>query len=288
MKFIYKIPGYILLLFGGFCLSWGGLIVRTFETSDAWNILLLRSFFFFLGVSTFLFINYKKDTIKIIKKSGLPALLGGFTMSFSFVAFVFAMINTSVANVVFIISTQTMFLAILGFFYLKEKVSLISFISIVLAMAGITVMVGDSVSSGSLFGNLIALVIPISFSVLVMIVRKNSNLDMVPAIWYASIFTIIYGLIMAESLNFTNHDIFMGFLLGVPQLTFGFICITIGSRTTQSVTVGLLMLSETLCAPLWVWLFINEIPPLSVFSGGAIIILAVIIKSLERKKAVTT
>ncbi|MDB9743359.1 DMT family transporter [Pelagibacteraceae bacterium] len=288
MKFIYKIPGYILLLFGGFCLSWGGLIVRTFETSDAWNILLLRSFFFFLGVSTFLFINYKKDTIKIIKKSGLPALLGGFTMSFSFVAFVFAMINTSVANVVFIISTQTMFLAILGFFYLKEKVSLISFISIVLAMAGITVMVGDSVSSGSLFGNLIALVIPISFSVLVMIVRKNSNLDMVPAIWYASIFTIIYGLIMAESLNFTNHDIFMGFLLGVPQLTFGFICITIGSRTTQSVTVGLLMLSETLCAPLWVWLFINEIPPLSVFLGGAIIILAVIIKSLERKKAVTT
>ena len=288
MKFIYKIPGYILLLFGGFCLSWGGLIVRTFETSDAWNILLLRSFFFFLGVSTFLFINYKKDTIKIIKKSGLPALLGGFAMSFSFVAFVFAMINTSVANVVFIISTQTMFLAILGFFYLKEKVSLISFISIVLAMAGITVMVGDSVSSGSLFGNLIALVIPISFSVLVMIVRKNSNLDMVPAIWYASIFTIIYGLIMAESLNFTNHDIFMGFLLGVPQLTFGFICITIGSRTTQSVTVGLLMLSETLCAPLWVWLFINEIPPLSVFLGGAIIILAVIIKSLERKKAVTT
>lgn len=287
MKFIYKIPGYILLLFGGFCLSWGGLIVRTFETSDAWNILLLRSFFFFLGVSTFLFINYKKDTIKVIKKSGFPALLGGFAMSFSFVAFVFAMINTSVANVVFIISTQTMFLAILGFFYLKEKVSLISFISIVLAMAGITVMVGDSVSSGSLFGNLIALVIPISFSVLVMIVRKNSNLDMVPAIWYASIFTIIYGLIMAESLNFTNHDIFMGFLLGVPQLALGFICITIGSRTTASATIGLLMLSETLFGPIWVWLFLNEIPPLSVFIGGFVIILALIIKSFDKRKSLT-
>ena len=90
MKFIYKIPGYILLLFGGFCLSWGGLIVRTFETSSAWNILLLRSFFFFLGISIFLLINYKKDTFKVIKKSGFPALLGGFTMSFSFVAFVLA------------------------------------------------------------------------------------------------------------------------------------------------------------------------------------------------------
>ena len=35
------------------------------------------------------------------------------------------MSNTTVANVVFIISTQTMFLAIFGYFYLKEKVSLI-------------------------------------------------------------------------------------------------------------------------------------------------------------------
>ena len=88
---------------------------------------------------------------------------------------------------------------------------------------------------------------------------------------------------MAESLNFTNHDIFMGFLLGVPQLTFGFICITIGSRTTQSVTVGLLMLSETLCAPLWVWLFINEITQTSVLLGGGIIVIAVIFKTLEQK-----
>ena len=116
MQFIYKLPGYMLLLFGGFCLSWGGFIVRSFKTTNAWEILLLRSFFFFLAISTFLFLTYKKDSIKIIKKSGLPALVGGFVMSFSFIAFVFAMMNTSVANVVFIISTQTMFLAIFGFF----------------------------------------------------------------------------------------------------------------------------------------------------------------------------
>ena len=69
---------------------------------------------------------------------------GGFVMSLSFIALLLAMTNTTVANVVFIISTQTMFLAIFGYFYLKEKVSLISFISILLAMSGITIMVGDS------------------------------------------------------------------------------------------------------------------------------------------------
>ena len=126
MQFLYKIPGYMLLLFGGFCLSWGGLIVRSFETSNAWDILLLRSSFFFLGVTTFLILTYKKKAADIIIKAGLPGFLGGFVMSFSFIAFVFAMMNTSVANVVFIISTQTMFLALFGFIYLREKVSIIS------------------------------------------------------------------------------------------------------------------------------------------------------------------
>ena len=284
MNFLYKIPGYILLLFGGFCLSWGGFIIRSFEEASVWQILLLRSVFFMIALIIFLFATYRKDTIKIIKDAGYPAVLGGLVMSLSFIAFVVSMSNTTVANVVFIISTQTMFLAVFGYFYLKEKVSLISFFSIILAMAGITIMVGDSLSSGSFFGNIVALAIPINFSILVMIIRKNKNLDMVPAIFYSGLFSIIYGLILSDSFVFNNHDIFMGFLLGVPQLAFGFICITIGSRTTPSTTIGLLMLTETLFAPIWVWLFLNEIPPLSVLIGGSVIILAIIFKSFEKNK----
>ena len=287
MQFLYKTPGYLLLLFGGFCLSWGGFIIRSFEEASVWQILLLRSIFFMLALIVFLLLTYKKNTIKIIKDAGFPALLGGLVMSLSFIAFVVSMSNTSVANVVFIISTQTMFLAIFGYFYLKEKVSVISFISIVLAMSGIVVMVGDSLSSGFFFGNIVALAIPINFSILVMIIRKNKNLDMVPAIFYSGIFSIIYGLILSESFVFTSHDILMGFFLGVPQLAFGFICITIGSRSTPSTTIGLLMLTETIFGPIWVWLFLNEIPPVSVFIGGVIIILAIITKSFDKKIATT-
>ena len=287
MQFLYKIPGYILLLFGGFCLSWGGFIIRSFEEASIWQILFLRSFFFLLALIAFLWVTYKKNTFNIIKESGLPGLLGGFVLSFSFVAFVVAMSNTTVANVVFIISTQTMFLAIFGYFYLKEKVSLIGSISILLAMSGIIIMVGDSISGGSLFGNIVALAIPINFAILVMIIRKNTKVDMVPAIFYSGIFSLIYGFFLAESFEFTKHDLWMGFLLGVPQLAVSFVCITIGSRTVESATVGLLMLMETLCAPLWVWLFLNEIPPISVFIGGAVIILAIILKSFDKKHSKT-
>jgi len=284
MLFLYKIPGYILLLFGGFCLSWGGLIIRSFEEASIWQILFLRSIFFLLALLTFLYATYKKNIFNIIKESGLPGLLGGFVMSLSFIAFIVAMSNTSVANVVFIISTQTMFLAIFGYFYLKEKLSLVSSASIFLAMSGIIIMVGDSITGGSLFGNIVALAIPINFAIYVMIIRKNTKVDMIPAIFYSGLFSLIYGFFLAESFEFTKHDLWMGFLLGVPQLAFGFICITIGSRTVESATVGLLMLMETLCAPLWVWLFLNEIPPFSVFLGGAIIIFAIILKSFDKAK----
>ena len=86
-----------------------------------------------------------------------------------------------------------------------------------------------------------------------MIIRKNKNLDMVPAVFYSGVFSIIYGLLLSESFSYSNHDIFMGFLLGVPQLAFGFICITIGSRTTPSTTV--VAAYRNFILPIWVWIF---------------------------------
>ena len=105
MNFIYKTPGFILCLLGGFFLSWGGLIIRLFETNDMWQILLIRSFFFIIALMVFLVLTYKKDSIAIIKKSGIPAIIAGLFLSLSFVAYVAAMSLTTVANVVFIIST---------------------------------------------------------------------------------------------------------------------------------------------------------------------------------------
>ena len=189
MNLIYKIPGYILCLLGGFFLSWGGLIIRSFETTDIWQILTVRSFFFIIALILFLVLTYKKNTITIIKNSGIPAIIAGLFLSLSFVAYIVAMSKTSVANVVFIISTQTIFLAVFGFLFLKEKINLKGFVSIVLAFVGLVVMLGDSINQGTLLGNIVAFAIPINFTILVMIIRKFPELDMVPAIFYSGIFS---------------------------------------------------------------------------------------------------
>ena len=287
MQFLYKIPGYILCLFAGFWLSFGGPLIRSFEAAGPWQILFWRSLFFLLALVIFLILTYKKESFNIIKKAGFPGILGGFFLSTSFVGYIFSITETTIANVVFIISSQTLFLAVFGYFFLKEKISLRSFMAIILAVSGVILMVGDSVSSGSLIGNLAALLIPINFSVLIIIIRKHPNLDMVPAIFYSGILSAIYGFILSDSLIISQKDLGLSFLLGVPQLAFGFIFVTIGSRTTPAATVGLLMLTESIFAPIWGWLFFNEIPPTSVFIAGGMIITAVIIRSLEKTKPAT-
>ena len=284
MNFVYKIPGPLLILTGGFCLSWGGLILRSFESASIWQILFYRSIFFLWVLIAFILLTYGKKTFKKIKEAGVPGLIGGIFLSTNFVAYMYSMMETTVANVVFIISTQTVFLPIVAYIFLKEKISPRGYVAIVLAMIGVTLMIGDSLGTGSLKGNLAALTIPINFSVLVLIIRKYPKVDMIPAIFYAGILSCLYGLLLLENFAISTKDIWLAFLLGVPQLAFGFIFITIGSRTTPAVMVGLLMLMETIFAPIWVWLFYNEIPPTSVLIGGLIIISAVIMKSLDYKK----
>ena len=284
MNFVYKIPGPLLILTGGFCLSWGGLILRSFESASIWQILFYRSIFFLWVLIAFILLTYGKKTFKKIKEAGVPGLIGGIFLSTNFVAYMYSMMETTVANVVFIISTQTVFLPIVAYIFLKEKISPRGYVAIMLAMIGVTLMIGDSLGTGSLKGNLAALTIPINFSVLVLIIRKYPKVDMIPAIFYAGILSCLYGLFLLEDMVISTKDIWLSFLLGVPQLAFGFIFITIGSRTTPAVMVGLLMLMESIFAPIWVWLFFNEIPPVSVLIGGIIILSAVVMKSLDYKK----
>ena len=284
MNFVYKIPGPLLILTGGFCLSWGGLILRTFESASIWQILFYRSIFFLWVLIAFILLTYGKKTFKKIKEAGVPGLIGGVFLSTNFVAYMYSMMETTVANVVFIISTQTVFLPIVAYIFLKEKISPRGYVAIMLAMIGVTLMIGDSLGTGSLKGNLADLTIPINFSVLVLIIRKYPKVDMIPAIFYAGILSCLYGLLLLENFAISTKDIWLAFLLGVPQLAFGFIFITIGSRTTPAVMVGLLMLMESIFAPIWVWLFYNEIPPISVLVGGMIILSAVVMKSLDYKK----
>ena len=289
MTFLNKIPGPLLIFLGATCLSFGGLIVKSFEGANLWQILFWRQTFFAIIVALYLLISYKKNFFKSFYNSGLAGLIAGFVLSIGFSAYVFAMYNTTVANTNFIITTETIFLAVFGYFFLKEKINLITFISIILGMSGVLLIVGSSLSIQSneqFIGNIVAFIMPISFAILVIIIRKNPNVDMVPAQFIAGVFAAIIGYFIAGKLSISSHDLFLASMAGFFQIGFGFILITIGSQTTPSAVVGVLMLTEAVFGPLWVWLFINETPPISVLIGGGIIIFSILFQSFYGKKII--
>ena len=291
MNILKSLPGPLLIFFGALSLSFGGLIVKSFEGATLWQILFWRSLFFSLTVLTFLIITYKSKVLKSFHDSGLPGFIGGLILSIGFCGYVFAMYNTTVANTNFIISLQILFLAIFGFFFLKEKINLITLISIILAMSGVLLMVGNSLSPGELSGNLAAFTMPITFAVLIMIVRKFPSVDMVPAQFVAGVSSCLIGLSLSPTIMISPHDIFLGFLAGFFQIGFGFIFITIGARTTPSARVGIIMLSESVLGPIWAFLFVNEIPSLYGLIGGAIILFAVVLQFytlLKKPKAIVS
>ena len=287
MKIITKLPGPLLIFLGAFSLSFGGLIVKSFEGANLWQILFWRQFFFSIIVILYLLATYKKNFFKSFYVSGAPGFIGGLFLSLGFAAYVFAMYTTTVANTNFIITTETIFLAVFGYIFLKEKIDLITFASIILGMLGVLIILGSSLSiqsSEQFLGNLVAFIMPISFAILVIVVRKFPKVDMVPAQFTAGIFAAIIGFFFAEKLAISFHDLFLAFTAGFFQIGFGFILITVGSQTTPAAVVGILMLTESVFGPLWAWIFINEIPPLSVLLGGGIIIVSILFQSLLSKK----
>ena len=278
MNLIKNLPGPLVVFLGACSLSFGGLIVKSFEGATLWQILFWRTVFFLLVISLYLIITYKKKVLKSFYDSGIPGFLGGFVLSFGFCGYVFAMYNTTVANANFIIQTQTIFLAIFGYFFLKEKISSITLASIILAISGILLMVGSSLSPGQMTGNIAAFLMPISFAVLILVVRKYPNVDMVPSQFIAGIFALLIGFLMSDKILISGHDIFLGFLAGFIQLGFGFILITIGAQRTPSAMVGIIMLTEAVLGPIWAWLFVNEQPPFIVLIGGSIVLFAVLLQ----------
>ena len=287
MSILKKLPGPLLVFLGAVCLSFGGLIVKSFEGANLWQILFWRQFFFSITVALYLLFTYKKNFFKSFYNSGIPGFIGGLILGIGFAAYIFSMYTTTVANTNFIITTETIFLAAFGYFLLKEKINLITFISIILGMSGVLIILGSSLSiqsSEQFLGNIVAFIMPISFAVLVIIIRKHPNVDMVPAQFTAGIFAAIIGFFIAGNLSISPHDLFLALMAGFFQIGFGFILITIGSQTTPAAVVGVLMLTESVFGPLWAWLFIKEIPPTAVLLGGAIIIFSILFQSFFSKK----
>ncbi|MDX1514710.1 MAG: DMT family transporter [Gammaproteobacteria bacterium] len=272
--------GIVMVLAGGVCLSTGGVLLRHVEAAGGWQILFYRGLFFSLTLALFLALRHRERTIELFRSMGKAGLFIGSILGVASVFYIFGILSTTVANVVFIISASPLITAVLARIILGERAGLATWVAMLAALAGVALMVGDGLMGGGLFGVLCALAVALGFAGMLITLRRNPTVNMMPALCLGGAITATIAAVMAPDLAVSGRDMLICFILGTGQFGAGFILITLGARYVPAAETALLSLTETVLAPLWVWMAVNETPSLLTLVGGAIVIAAVSVRAV--------
>ncbi|MCY4284179.1 MAG: DMT family transporter [Thiotrichales bacterium] len=272
--------GVILVLAAGVMLSIAGITLRHIESASGWQILFYRSLTFCIVIALWLTFRYRARVGRAFVAVGRPGLVVALSLGLGSTCYVFALLLTTVANALFLISAAPFMAAVLGWIVLRERVRPATWLTMTVALVGIAIMVFHGVQSGRLLGNLVALGTPISFAIMLVVLRRAGHRDMLPAICLAGVVGAVLGFAMSDTLVLSRHDLALCLFLGVFQYAGGFILITLGARYLPAAEVALISLAEVVLAPVWVWIGVGEVPAALTLVGGGIVLAAVVAQAL--------
>lgn len=281
--------GVAIALLGGTFLSLSGIMIRNIEAADGWQILFYRSLATFLTIFVFLVFQYRGSIARRFADIGRPGLLAALVLSVGSIFYIMALLNTTVANVVFIIGASPLLAALAGWLFLRERVSRASLASMFAAILGIGLMFADGLVSGGMLGNVFALCLAIMYVFYLLILRGNRHVDMMPATCLSGLFTAMIVLAFVVDFAVSRHDLVIILALGSVQFGFGFMCLTWSTRYIPAAEVALFSLSEAVLNPIWVWLGVGETPSLYTLAGSAVVLAAVMtysIMAIRREHAI--
>lgn len=262
-------------------ISFGGLILRNIDDADVWQINFYRSAALVGTVLLIMLFRYRGETVKKVHQIGRPGLVAGAMLAGAGVAFLQAITHTTVANTLFTLSAIPFLSAALAWLFLRESIQRSTLLTMIAAAAGVAVMMAEGVGSGSLYGNAMALVTALLFSSYAIIVRRNRAIDMLPALMVSGVLIILVaGILRWDDLGISLHDLLLCLLLGGGLSGVANALFIAASRHLVAAELTLFMLLEFALGPIWVWIFINEVPTEWTILGGAIVILAVILRAL--------
>lgn len=272
--------GVAMVMLAGAFWSLGGLLVRSMESAGAWQILFVRSVTVALTVLAVLMWRYGGSWPLEIRRAGWPALVAGLALGGAFCGFIFAVLHTTIANAVLLLSVSPLVAAGLAWLLLREPVRRATWFAMAGAMAGVGLMVGGGIAAGAWFGNLMALLTMAGFAVFAVALRWAHGVDMLPAVLWAGLLSAAVAALMAADFAITPRDIVLSAAMGAA-ITGGMLLFTAGARSVPSAELALLSLSEVVLGPLWVWLAYAEVPRLETLLGGGIVVLALIGRALS-------
>jgi drug/metabolite transporter (DMT)-like permease len=260
--------------------SLGGLLIKSVDTNPM-AIAGVRS-----GISA----------IIILAATGKPKLNWSFAqigaaLSYTglVLLFVAATKNTTAANAILIQYTAPVYVALLSAWFLKEKVKPLDWLTIAVVMGGMVLFFVDELNMEGILGNLLAAGSGICFAFFTVLMRMQKEGSPIESVLLGNIITAVVGIpfIFSDMPGTTGWINLV--VLGVVQLGLPYILYAKAIKHVTALEASLIPVIEPLLNPVWVFLFIGEVPGLWALVGGIIVVTAVTIRCvapLNNKTAV--
>ena len=276
------------VLFAGLFWSLGPYVVRNIDAANTvpWQYLFTRGIVIFLLLNCFL---YFEEGIKFYKnylKVGLSGILGGVGLAIAMISFIWSITNTSAAITLLCLAAMPFITALLSFLFLKEKISLSVWLTIILAAIGIVIMAVGNKNTGSIIGLIFGLASALGFAIFSVTLRWRRQTPIFTTVSIAGLIcAIISGfVILNQDLNFLSSSKNQALFATHGSLVcIGLILYSMGSKHIQAADLTLLSLTEVIGGIFWVWLpwlGINEIPSNNTIIGGFLIFVSIFYYSL--------
>ncbi len=276
------------VLFAGILWSFGPLVVRYMDNPNQvpWQYIFGRGLTIFILLNLYL---YFEEGIKFYKnylKMGYSGIIGGTGLGIAMISFIYSITNTSAAITLLCLAAMPFFTALLAFLFLKEKISLNVWISILIATVGIIIMAFGSTGSNSIVGFIFGMLSSIGFSVFSVTLRWRTETPKFTTVAFSGFFCFIFAAIMlliTEQVFFSTSYNGALFSLHGTLVCLGLILYSIGSKAIPAAELTLLSLTEVIGGIFWVWLpilGINEVPDTYTIVGGFFLFISLIYYSL--------
>ena len=277
-----------IVLLAGIFWSFGPYVVRHIDQPQlfTWQYLFTRGIIIFILLNIYLYLNEGLGFYKNYLKIGISGIIGGVGLGTAMITFIYSISNTSAAITLLCLAAMPFITALLGFMFLKERISLTVWISIIVAAFGISVMAFGNTEKNSLAGLIFGLASALGFSIFSVTLRWRKETPKFTTVAIAGLFCCLFSsiMILINDLNFlsTSKNEAL-FATHGTLVCSGLILYSIGSKHIPAADLTLLSLTEVIGGIFWVWLpwlGINEVPSTNTIIGGFFIFIAIFYYSL--------
>jgi drug/metabolite transporter (DMT)-like permease len=235
-----------------------------------------RALFAVLGLLTYVAIAEHGAVLKAFRAIGRSGLAVAALLAVSSGAFIIALNHTTVANVLFMQALAPVLAAVLGTF-VGEPVSRRTWVAMTVAIVGVGLMVGGP-DRPSLVGVSLSFLMSVTFAGVIVVTRHRREVSMAPATCLSQLLVLIFAAPFAHPSEVGGRDLALLAGLGITQIGLGLILLSLGARLIPAAEVALITLLEIVLGPLWVWIALSEQPGALTLTGGAIVLVAVLIQ----------